>query len=324
MKASVIVPLFNGAARIQACIEALHHQSLAPHEIIVVDDGSTDEGPTLVKKMKGVKLVQQANQGPAAARNNGANLAKGDIVCFLDDDCQAHEHWLRELLTPFKDEHVVGVQGAYKTKQKQWVARFVQLEIEDRYDRMKQQPSIDWIGSYSAAYRKKVFQKVGGFDTSFPIASGEDPELSFRIAKGAHRLVFAPKAIVFHAHPHRLMDYLGVKFYRAFYRVNVYQKHMEKIVNDSYTPQTLKVQIGFAIAVLGTLPLVWMGLVSPALPLIFLLTHLLLSGPFVFKNAERDVTVAMVAPLLLFLRSLVFFAGLLAGTLSTLKKGVSK
>ena len=90
MKASVIVPIFNGGKTIKDCLGSLVSQSFnESFEIIVVDDGSTDNTVEIVEQFSGVKIVQQQNAGPAAARNNGARNASGEIVAFIDAEILA-------------------------------------------------------------------------------------------------------------------------------------------------------------------------------------------------------------------------------------------
>src|SRR3989344_4000804 len=253
LEASVIIPAYNSASTIGDCIKALAEQDFARRdfEIIVVDDGSKD-GTGKISRGAGAKVISQDNAGPAKARNRGAKSTSGEILVFTDADCVPQKNWLREMLEPFKSMEIAGVQGAYKTRQKSLTARFGQIEIEERYERMKKRAqSLDWIGSYSAAYRKKDFFEAGGFDESFPKASGEDPELSYKMQKSGKKLVFNQDAIVYHTHPDTMWKYLRTKYYRAFYRVNLYSKHKDKIASDSYTPGDLKLQVFMAFAGTG-------------------------------------------------------------------------
>ena len=135
--ASVIVPAYNSAQTIIGCINALKAQDYGgKFEIIVVDDGSKDSTTQIAKK-SGAKVFSQPNAGPAKARNLGAENAKGEILLFTDADCVPEKNWLQEMLQPFAEKKVSGVQGAYKTRQKSLAARFAQIEIEERYERMK-------------------------------------------------------------------------------------------------------------------------------------------------------------------------------------------
>jgi GT2 family glycosyltransferase len=311
---SVVVSVHNGEGSIRDCLGALLSQDYRGRkEIIVVDDGSTDRTAAEVRKFRKVKLVSQTHKGPAAARNLGIRHAAGEIILFTDHDCVPERGWIREMLKPFRNPNVMGVQGAYKTRQKELVARFVQMEIEDRYERMKKWQTVDFIGTYSAAYRSCVFQKFGGFDESFPLASGEDSELSFRLSKKGCKMVFNPKAIVYHKHPASLSEYLKVKFWRAYWRVLLYRKHRSKAVRESYTPQGLKLQIGLFYLSFSSLVL---SVFSEGFILASLASYALLilsSLPFSARVFRKDRAAGAASVFILQLRSLVFGLGLFEG-----------
>ncbi len=311
---SVIVPTFNGEETVAECLNSLLDQSWSgEYEVIVVNDGSSDRTSDIVKKYP-VKRLAQEHRGPAAARNLGARNASGDILLFTDDDCAAEKNWIEEMIKPFENKEIVGVQGRYKTDQRSLIARFAQYEIEERYERMAKYKYIDFIGSYSAAYRKNVFLKEGGFDESFPIASGEDPDLSFRLAAKGHKMVFAPSAVVYHHHPDTLAKYLRQKFYRAYWRVALYKKNPKKAVRDAYTPQTLKIQLGFFYLFIFSLIYAiatrhW-GIIIAAFFLFFLP-----SLPLSFAILKKDKMVGVAAPFLIMLRNAALGIGMVSGML---------
>jgi glycosyltransferase involved in cell wall biosynthesis len=87
---SAIIPAYNAARTLRACIESALAQSCAELEVIVVDDGSKDDTARIARGMPGVRLIQQENAGPATARNRGIEAAKGEWLAFLDAD----EAWL--------------------------------------------------------------------------------------------------------------------------------------------------------------------------------------------------------------------------------------
>ena len=202
---SIIIPTFNGASRINNCLDALLKQTAERDaEILVINDGSTDNTADVVTRHAGIRLVSQANAGPAAARNRGASEARGTIILFTDDDCVPMPNWLDAMIKPFDDPEVVGAKGVYRSHQKSLVARFVQVEYEDRYRMMADLESIDFIDTYSAAFRRDRFLEMTGYDTSFPVACAEDVELSYRMSARGWKMKFVPTAIVYHTHPDML------------------------------------------------------------------------------------------------------------------------
>ena len=314
MSLSIIIPAFDAEPTLGECLPALVRQLPPGGEIIVVDDGSTDRTRELVAHYP-VRLVTQPRQGPAAARNLGAREAKGEWLLFTDADCVPAPDWITEITRPLADESVSGVKGAYRTTQRAWTARFVQAEYEAKYDLMRNHERIDFVDTYSAAYRRDMFLANQGFDEGFPRASGEDIDFSYRLAQRGYRLVFAPHALVYHQHPARLSEYIGRKFHVGYWRVRMYEKHPGKMIADSHTPQSLKLQmaLGLLLAVsLGVSALDRRALFSALASMLF---FLLTTVPFVRATLRRDPLIALLAPFFLFVRALALDAGFMGGLL---------
>jgi lipopolysaccharide/colanic/teichoic acid biosynthesis glycosyltransferase/GT2 family glycosyltransferase len=316
---SVIIPAYNAADTLSACLAALGRQTLlhAAYEVIVVDDGSTD-GTVALAQAAGARVLALAHAGPAAARNAGAQAAAGDLLCFTDADCEPAPDWLEALSRPFADPEVVGVKGAYRTRQPQLVARFVQQEYQDKYDRMARRARIDFIDTYSAAYKRSVFLKNKGFEAAFPTASVEDQELSFRLAQKGYVLKFAPDALVHHRHDRGLGEYLRRKFWIGYWKAYLLRWHPEKALSDSHTPLAQRAQLGLlglggllAVAALLWAPLGWGALVC-------LLMFAASALPFLAKIAQRDGPVLFVAPVMLLARAGALGVGLAAGAVGLL------
>lgn len=327
---SVIVPAYQAAGTLPACLAALANQTVAPqsYEVIVVDDGSTD-GTAEIAQQAGVITVTQAHAGAAAARNRGAALARGELLLFTDADCAPVPGWIAAITAPFSarpqksdsdpGDFVAGAKGAYLTRQQSTVARFTQLEYEDRYDRMAGAERIDFIDTYSAAYRRDVFLANNGFDTR--IWWVEDQEFSFRLAEKGYRLVFAPTAQVYHQHNRTLAQYARRKFRIGMWKVRVTRQHPTQIAQDSHTPGSLKVQLLLAAAGLGLLVLAaiasivlkaawWPGwLAFIAALALFDLTAL----PFYLKVLRKDPPVLLPALGLMWVRALALGFGFAAG-----------
>jgi len=318
MFVSVIVPAYNSETTIGDCLKSLENQDFPKnqYEIIVVDDGSTDNTEKIVLSFQKAKLLKQEHKGPAAARNLGLSRAKGDIVLFTDADCIPDKNWIKEMIACFSDPEVVGVAGTYKTLNKnKLIARYVGYEIELRHNRMKQFKNIDFVGTYSAAYRKSVLNVIGNFDTNFSEASGEDTDLSFRIAATKNKIIFCPTAFVWHRHPSSLLAYLKQKFNRAFWRVLLYKKHPSKIKGESYTPSTLIIQPLLAIVILSTFLFQKFSILLLALAFTFLL-----NVRYYYFMFTKEFKIGFVSIPLSLLRNIAYAFGTISGIIFLILK----
>lgn len=199
---SVIVPAYNASQTIESCLQALLDQSIPrdSYEVIVVDDGSNDNTVELASRYP-VRVLRQTHAGPATARNLGAKLAAGQYLLFTDSDCIPTREWIAEISRPLEDNgEVVAAKGVYQTRQPDLLARFAQVEFEEKYAGLRRRRNIDFVDTYSAAFRRDAFWDGGAFDPTFSEASNEDTQLSFNLAAQGKLIVFAEKAVVYHQH----------------------------------------------------------------------------------------------------------------------------
>lgn len=317
MKCSLIIPAFNSAATIEATLRSSLHQSImrADYEVIVVNDGSNDETAEIVARYP-VRLISQKNAGPAAARNNGARVARGDVIIFTDSDCELDYRFIEKISEPIlTSAEIDGVQGSYRTRQRGFIARFIQTEIETRYNKIKKNRYIDFIGTYAAAYRRKIFLRHNGFDTGFLSASGEDAEFSYRLQENNHKLVFCADAFVYHHHPEKLGHYLRVKFFRGYWRVRLHKMHPRKMLDDSYTTigvkaELLSVPLTPAVVLLGIFDLRFLLFLIP-LVLLFVWNSIPYIRIFRRMSYSRSF---LITPVLL-VRTYFIFFGVLWGVI---------
>ena len=194
MRASVIVPAYNCARLLPATLEAIAAQDVAPHEVIVVDDGSTD-GTAEAARSSAVEVtvIEGDHAGPAVARNRGVARASGEALAFTDADCVPQRSWLREGLRAL--EHADLVQGAVLPDPAVAIGPF------DR---------VVSVGADSALYetanllvRRELFDAIGGFED--PLGArlgkplGEDVLFGWRARRRGARVTFDREAVVHHA-----------------------------------------------------------------------------------------------------------------------------
>ncbi|WP_426201259.1 glycosyltransferase family 2 protein [Pseudomonas sp. TWP3-1] len=184
----VVIPLYNGAASIGQTLDSLTEQNRRPDKVIVIDDGSTDQGPQIVRDFVApfpVLLLQQANQGPASARNQGIFNASETFIAFLDADDQWHPQKLEKQLALYEqltaDGHDVGLIDCYQMSEFSDGRR----QLEDR--RKSGQHFADFMrenvinGTSGVLVRREVLMALNGFDQTLRFA--EDRLLWTRIAE---------------------------------------------------------------------------------------------------------------------------------------------
>ena len=171
---SVIVPVYNGADFLAEAIESIQQQTYRPLEIIIVDDGSTDSGPQIIKEFGNrVQSLRQNNAGPSAARNAGLQLARGEIIGFLDaDDLWPPEKLNMEMQCLRDNPRIEMVMGQIQVIEMPDATR-----REHRFN-IEQEAAVN-VHLGGALFRASIFDKVGIFDESMRYS--EDVDLFMRI-----------------------------------------------------------------------------------------------------------------------------------------------
>jgi glycosyltransferase involved in cell wall biosynthesis len=304
---SIIIPMFNSEKNILNTLEGLKNQTIRDFEVIIVDDGSTDLSFTLVdtyisRKGYTARLLQEKNAGPAKARNLGAAHASGEIILFLDSDCITPDNWIEEMIRPLGG-NVVGSNCGYKVLNAQYlIARYIDYEIAYRHKKLKNK-KINTVGTYSACILKQVFEEIGGFDTTYKSASGEDFDLAFAISKLNYEIVFTDRTFVYHYHPDSMKKFLKQQYGRGYWRFWMYIKHKDRILTgDSYTG--MEAQVQFLLSNVFFLSVILI-LINPIMVLIgsglLVLSNIPL-GIWIFKTEKKFI---FYGPLISSVRSIV-------------------
>jgi glycosyltransferase involved in cell wall biosynthesis len=183
---SVIVPVYNGAAFLRLCLEAVAAADYRSYECIVVNDGSTDDSRAIAAEFPmAVRIVDIADgpRGPAHARNRGAEVARGDILLFVDADLVLAPGALGRVANLFRERpDMAAVFGSYDASPpaKGLVSQYRNLLHHFVHQNGNPNASTFWAGC--GAIRQRVFEKAGGFDERrFSRPSIEDIELGYRL-----------------------------------------------------------------------------------------------------------------------------------------------
>ncbi len=206
-KVSVVVPSFNAAVTLGACLDSLKTLNYPDYETIVVDDGSTDSTASIANQ-RGVRTLTLEHRGLAAARNAGAAAATGEIVAYIDADARADCDWLYHLAETITRREAAATGGPNfapdpdsATAAALAAAPGLPREVRAGDDRLAQ------LCGCNMAIRKSALEKIGGFDEMFT-AAGDDTDFSWRLAAAGELLAYAPGAVVTHERRSRLAAYL--------------------------------------------------------------------------------------------------------------------
>ncbi len=203
---SIVIPTYNRPDRLHNCLTAIAQLDYPTEqfEVVVVDDGSKMLLNSVVEpfqsKLK-LTLFRQENAGPASARNAGVAIAQGKYLVFTDDDCAPTPNWLKTLEQQFQQtpEALVGGQTLNALPENLY-STTSQLLIDYLYEYYNQQAGGNFFASNNFALPSTLFHKIGGFDTTFPLAAGEDREFCDRWLQTGYTMAYTPNAQIYHAH----------------------------------------------------------------------------------------------------------------------------
>lgn len=207
MKASIVIPNFNGEALLKKNLEQVVKAGLIEKaEIIIVDDCSTDKSINYLKRAKekyGVRLVvNKKNRGFGYSCNRGVRAAEGEVVVLLNNDVYPEKDFLRLLLPYFKDGRVfaVGCREKNGKERGRAVGKFERGFLVHKRAKNQNKNDTLWVAGGSGAFRKRIFEKLGGFDEIYKPFYWEDIDLSYRALKLGYKVLFEPRSIVYHRH----------------------------------------------------------------------------------------------------------------------------
>ena len=205
---SVIVCTHNGGATLRACLDSLGRLSHPDHEVLLIDDGSTQDIAAIARAFPFVCCHRQDHAGLSAARNLGAKLATGDILAYTDDDCLAEPDWLDRLAEAFDDPQWVAAGGPNippppRNRTEAVVAAAPGAPVHVLLDDVE----AEHLPGCNLAIRKKALLEIGGFHAPY-VAAGDDVDVCWRLREAGGRLRYAPGAMVWHHRRYQTRAYL--------------------------------------------------------------------------------------------------------------------
>lgn len=232
-----LVPAYNEEKNIGKCLQSILNLDYPKNKlkVIVIDDGSTDNTPRIVKKFKKVKLIRQKNSGKAAALNNGLKYVKTELVACMDADSYPEKNYLLEMIGYLEKKNVAAVTPAMKVlntqtiiQKIQWVEYLWQIFLRKIFNFFDCQYVIPGPGS---VYKTFVLKKVGGFEVG---NIAEDTEIAFRIIDKGYRIENSINAYVYTEAPSNFKGLYKqrIRWYRGYIQNVV--KYSKMVFNPKY------------------------------------------------------------------------------------------
>ncbi|MEY2536895.1 MAG: hypothetical protein QOG67_635 [Verrucomicrobiota bacterium] len=195
---SIIVCSYNGGQTLAACLKSLGKLNYPDYEIILVDDGSTDDTAAIAGQFLSVRYIHQTNHGLSYARNAGAAAAKGDVLAYTDSDCMADADWLYYLIGTLMNGRFAGVGGPNVTPPaRNWIQACVAAAPGGPSHVLLTDTVAEHIPGCNMAYHRWAFDAVGGFDVEYRKA-GDDVDFCWRLQQCGCVIGFSPAAVVWH------------------------------------------------------------------------------------------------------------------------------
>lgn len=265
-RASIVVCIYNRGLQALDCLESLLRLEGGEFEMVLVDDGSTDDTPEQLERFRAghpqaaINIVRlEQNRGVSGARNAGVQAARGEFVLFTDSDCTVDPGWLGEMLAAFTAPQVAAVAGAVVNPAPQNWAERAYVGTSRIHRSSVQQRRLTGC---NMAFRRGVLREHP-FDPALTYYCDED-DVAQRLLYAGYRLGFAPDAVVEHRHAVTFRSYLRQGYRQGRGAARFWYKHGAYLGRDLWA----------ATAAVATLPLpAWDARLAP-LPVILAIAQL--------------------------------------------------
>ena len=188
---SFIIPVLNGSRYIGQCLDHIAAEKAAEDDIIVVDNGSTDDTLDIARRYDNVTILQHPGITIAALRNRGAEVAQNDLLAFIDCDCLVCPGWRQAVEDVMSDKSIVATGSIYDVPEKStWVER---AWLSERADNVMK---INYINSGNLIVRSFVYKEIGGFNEA--LETDEDYDIGARITVKGYTMLHDPAVRVIH------------------------------------------------------------------------------------------------------------------------------
>ena len=251
---SVVMPVYNAAATLAECLTRLFQSTFFDFEVVLVDDGSTDQSAAIAANFPVRVVPSQGRVGPAAARNLGARAAQGELLFFIDSDVMVAPDTLARLAERFGRGDVdglIGVQAA-AMRHRDLVSQYKNLWM--RWTYVRQTGDVPLFYTTAAAIRRDAFLRAGGFDEGYGNPNVEDTAFGQKLARLGIRIRVQPDLEVEHVKRYSLAGLLRTDFLRAVALTRLKLRHGADLAsNNTSVPGSYMASVPVAVAGTGAL-----------------------------------------------------------------------
>lgn len=288
MKISIIITIYNEEKTMKRTLDSLVNQSYeGEYEIVIVDAGSKDNTIPIIKDYienhpnKNIRLSVEEGVSRSEGRNLGVEKAKGEIVAFIDGDCEADKNWVKTLVSKMEENNVEAVGGKCITpKEASLLQELIGYELDYRFETIKE-GRVNRLPTMNLAVKKSIFQELKGLNTD--LITSEDMDFGYRLNKKGYKMVYTKDAIIYHHHRTSLRDYAKQKFYSTSYVPISYLRNPSGLKGDQINSILMILQPSFFGLLLLSLI---SSLFLPSFSIISLGLFVLLSITFIYKTLK--------------------------------------
>ena len=294
---SIVIPAYNAEHTLYECLQAATTLKWPGEiEVIVVNDGSSDNTSEIAFSFSGVEVIDVPHGGAARATNLGVKAARHETVVLLEADVVLEEDWLEKIIPSFDDPSVAAAGGYAVTANKSIIGRIAGYDVESRLNNIP--IDTDHLPHTNTAYRREVLLGVGLLNEE--LMAGYDVDLSRRLKAAGWRLILRNDAVCRHYWKDSLKAYLRQQYNYAYYRMELARRFRKP--HNQVTGLGMILQVPFTMVLI--LASCLGSLASPLAPSLLLLLPLIqLPKAFSLLISKRDACILLL-PLFFTLRNL--------------------